>query len=142
LYQFYYSSPQSLDERQENQLIDYMVDNDLALNRSITGLYYQITKEGKGKNIKPGDKLKVHYTGRFLDGKKFDSSVDRGKPLEFTLGTSGLIQGWLEGLRYMNEGAKMTLVVPSRLAYQSRGFGNMIGPDVPLTFEMEVLKVN
>jgi len=62
--------------------------------------------------------------------------------LDFKLGTSGLIQGWLEGLRYMKEGSKMKLVVPSRLAYKGQGFGSMIGPNIPLTFDMEVLKVN
>ena len=142
LYQFYYANPQTLDQRQENLLIDYIVDNDLSPTRSVTGLYYQITREGTGDRIKPGDDLEVHYTGRFLNGKVFDSSVQRGKPLKFKLGTQGLIQGWLEGLRYMKEGSKMTLVVPSRLAYQDKGFGSMIGPDVPLTFDMEVLKVN
>lgn len=142
LYQFYYSNPQTLDEQQENQLIDYIVDKDLAPTRSVTGLYYQITREGTGDRIKPGDQLEVHYTGRFLNGKVFDSSVERGNPLKFKLGTQGLIQGWLEGLRYMKQGSKMTLIVPSRLAYKDQGFGTMIGPDTPLTFEMEVLKVN
>ena len=142
LYQFYYSNPQTLDERQENEIIDYIIDKDLSPTRSVTGLYYQITQEGTGERIRPGDQLEVHYTGRFLDGKVFDSSVERGAPLRFKLGTTGLIQGWLEGLRYMNQGSKMTLVVPSRLAYQGQGFSTMIGPDTPLTFEMEILKVN
>ncbi len=142
LYQFYYSNPQTLDERQENEIIDYIIDKDLAPTRSVTGLYYQIIEEGTGERIKPGDQLEVHYTGRFLDGKVFDSSVERGKPLGFKLGTQGLIQGWLEGLRYMKEGSKMILVVPSRLAYKGQGFSTMIGPDTPLTFEMEVIKVN
>ncbi len=142
LYQFYYSNPSNLDEREENQIIDYIVDKNLAPTRSVTGLYYQITQEGTGERIRPGDQLEVHYTGRFLDGRVFDSSVDRGNPLKFKLGTTGLIMGWLEGLRYMKLGSKMTLVVPSRLAYQSRGFGSMIGPDTPLTFELEIIKMN
>lgn len=142
LYQFYYSNPQTLDQRQENELIDYIVDQNLSPTRSVSGLYYQIIQEGTGDKIKPGDQLLVHYTGRFLNGKVFDSSVERGKPLDFKLGTSGLIQGWLEGLRYMKEGSKMKLVVPSRLAYKGQGFGSMIGPNIPLTFDMEVLKVN
>ena len=142
LYQFYYSNPQTLDERQENEIIDYIIDKNIAPTRSVTGLYYQITQEGTGERVRPGDQLEVHYTGSFLDGQVFDSSVQRGKPLNFKLGTTGLIQGWLEGLRYMKEGSKMTLVVPSRLAYQGQGFSNMIGPDMPLAFEMELLKVN
>ena len=142
LYQFYYSNPQSLDERQENMLIDYIVDKDLAPTRSVTGLYYQITQEGTGERIRPGDQLEVHYSGKFLDGQIFDSSLQRNKPLKFKLGTTGLIQGWLEGLRYMKEGSKMILIVPSRLAYKGQGFGSLIGPDMALTFEMEVLKVN
>lgn len=142
LYQFYYSNPQTLDERQENLLIDYIVDNNLAPTRSVTGLYYQMMEEGSGNRIKPGDQLEVHYTGKFLDGKVFDSSLETGTPLNFKLGTRGLIQAWLEALRYMREGSKMTLIVPSRLGYKDRGFGSMIGPNVPLVFEMEVLKVN
>ena len=142
LYQFYYSNPKTLDEKQENEIIDYIIDKDLAPTRSVTGLYYQITKEGTGERIRSGDQLEVHYTGRFLDGKIFDSSVQRGITLKFKLGTSGLIEGWLEGLRYMKQGSKMTLVVPSRLAYQGQGFGSMIGPDIPLTFDMEIMKVN
>ena len=142
LYQFYYSNPQTQDEKEENQLIDYIVDQDLALTRSVSGLYYQITQEGTGSKIRPGDQLEVHYTGRFLDGKIFDSSVQRGTPLNFKLGTTGLIQGWLEGLRYMKQGSKMKLVVPSRLAYQDKGFTNMIQPNTPLTFEMEIVSVN
>lgn len=142
LYQFYYSNPTSLDERQENEIIDYIIDQNLSPVRSVTGLYYQITKEGTGERIRPGDQLEVHYTGKFLDGKVFDSSVTRGNPLKFKLGTTGLIQGWLEGLRYMKEGTKMILVVPSRLGYQGQGFNTMIGPDTPLAFEMEVMKVN
>lgn len=142
LYQFYYSNPQTLDERQENEIIDYIIDKNLTLTRSVTGLYYQITQEGTGERVRPGDQLEIHYKGSFLDGQVFDSSVQRDKPLKFKLGTKGLIQGWLEGLRYMKEGSKMTLVVPSRLAYQGQGFSTMIGPDMPLTFEMEMLKVN
>lgn len=141
LYQHYYQNPENQDELDENALIDYIVDHDLSPKRSVTGLYYQIHESGTGENIKLGDKLEVHYIGKFLDDTEFDNSYNRGEPLKFALG-KGLIQAWIEGLRYLNEGSKATLVVPSRLAYQDKGLGDLIAPNLPLVFEVEIVKVN
>jgi len=142
LYQNYYQNPQTVDQIDENALIDHIIDNNLTPKRSITGLYYDIHIAGTGENIKQGDQLVIHYDGMFLDGKMFDSSNERGEPLEFQLSNRGLIQAWLEGLRYLKEGSEATFLVPSRLGYAKRGFGNMIGPDIPLKFKIKVIKVN
>lgn len=142
LYQHYYDQPKTQDENDENAIIDYVVDHDLSPTRSITGLYYQIDRPGMGDKIKFGDYVEIHYRGTFLDGSEFDSSYNRGKPLKFTLGSTGLIQGWIEGLRYLNEGAKAKFIVPSRLAYQDRGWRDVIPPGTPLAFEIEVVKVD
>lgn len=139
IYQHYTGAPQSVDEIDENKLIDYIVDNDLSPTRSISGLYYQIHEIGLGDKIKFGDNLKVHYRGKYLDGTVFQSSFE-SKPLAFKLGPKGLIQGWIEGLRYLNEGAKATLLIPSKLGYQSTGKGDIPG-DTPLVFDIEIVEV-
>ena len=83
--------------------------------------------------------VKVHYTGKLLDGTTFDSSVDRGEPVEFPL--NGVIPGWTEGLQLMNKGAKYKLYIPANLAYADRGAGNAIGPNETLIFEVELLEI-
>jgi FKBP-type peptidyl-prolyl cis-trans isomerase len=91
---------------------------------------------------KKGDNLKMEYTGTLFDtGKQFDSSIGRA-PFEFTLGVGQVIQGWDQGLLGMCVGEKRKLVIPSNLAYGSRGAGGVIGPDATLVFEVELLAVN
>jgi peptidylprolyl isomerase len=104
---------------------------------SASGLYYIQTKKGNGSKPETGMKVKVHYTGTFLDGHKFDSSVDRGKPFEFNLGKGEVIRGWDEGIANMSKGEKGILVIPSELAY---GMGNRgIPPYSTLVFEVELI---
>ncbi|KAF9467434.1 hypothetical protein BDZ94DRAFT_1233204 [Collybia nuda] len=87
-----------------------------------------------------GDSIQVHYTGTlFEDGKKFDSSLDRGQPLPLTLGIGQVIRGWDEGLIGMCLGEKRTLTIPSSMAYGSRGAGGVIPPDAALVFECELV---
>lgn len=104
-----------------------------------TGLQYKILEEGKGPKPAATDKVKVHYTGKTLDGKVFDSSVERGEPAVFPL--NGVIAGWTEGLQLLNEGTKAILYIPSDLAYGDRG-NQGIKPGACLIFEVELLKVN
>jgi FKBP-type peptidyl-prolyl cis-trans isomerase FklB len=81
----------------------------------------------------------VHYTGTTIDGKVFDSSVERGEPIEFPL--SGVIAGWTEGVALMPVGSKYTLYIPSNLAYGEQGAGQSIGPNETLIFEVELLDI-
>jgi FKBP-type peptidyl-prolyl cis-trans isomerase len=84
--------------------------------------------------------VKVHYTGKLLDGTIFDSSLDSGQPFEFTLGRRAVIEGWDLGIALMNEGGKATLIIPSKLAYKERGAGEVIPPFSPLVFEVELVE--
>lgn len=104
-----------------------------------SGLQYIITEEGKGASPKATDTVKVHYKGTLIDGTVFDSSIDRGQPIEFPL--NGVIPGWTEGLQLMKEGGKATLFIPSSLGYGERGAGGAIGPNQALIFEVQLLEV-
>ena len=105
-----------------------------------SGLQYKILVEGNGAQPTAENTVKVHYHGTLIDGRVFDSSVDRGEPIEFPL--SGVIQGWTEGLQYVKEGGKIILYIPSELAYGDRQMpGSIIEPGSTLIFEVELLEV-
>jgi FKBP-type peptidyl-prolyl cis-trans isomerase len=106
-----------------------------------SGLKYVDVKVGTGQEAKAGETVSVHYTGWLKDGKKFDSSLDRGQPFNFQLGAGRVIKGWDEGVQGMKVGGKRKLIIPSDLAYGQRGAGNVIPPGAELTFEVELLKV-
>ncbi|KAF9793010.1 hypothetical protein BJ322DRAFT_997417 [Thelephora terrestris] len=86
-----------------------------------------------------GDKIRVHYTGKLINGNKFDSSHDRNEPLPLTLGAGQVIPGWEEGLLDMCVNEKRVLTIPSRKAYGARGFGKVIPPSSALVFEVELV---
>jgi FKBP-type peptidyl-prolyl cis-trans isomerase len=96
---------------------------------------------GTGAEATSGKKVQVHYTGWLTDGKKFDSSLDRGKPFGFTLGAGQVIQGWDKGVAGMRVGGKRKLTIPPELGYGGRGAGNVIPPNATLVFEVELLEV-
>ena len=98
-------------------------------------------KVGTGKEAVAGKTVSVHYTGWLLDGKKFDSSVDRGQPFNFTLGAQQVIAGWDQGVAGMKVGGKRKLTIPSKLAYGERGAGGVIPPNATLIFDVELLDV-
>jgi FKBP-type peptidyl-prolyl cis-trans isomerase FkpA len=98
-------------------------------------------KTGTGPAAKEGDRVKVHYTGTLLDGTKFDSSLDRGEPFEFTLGRGEVIKGWDQGVVGMKKGGKRRLTIPSELAYGKRGMPPKIPQDATLKFEVELKEI-
>jgi FKBP-type peptidyl-prolyl cis-trans isomerase len=102
-----------------------------------SGLNYEILKEGSGDYPKATDVVKVHYTGTLVDGTVFDSSVQRGEPVEFPL--NGVIAGWTEGVQKINKGGKIKLYVPYQLAYGEEGRPPTIPPAATLVFEVELL---
>jgi FKBP-type peptidyl-prolyl cis-trans isomerase FklB len=106
-----------------------------------SGLQYEVISSGEDGAVSPdaNDKVKVHYHGTLVDGTVFDSSVDRGQPIEFAVG--GVIKGWTEALQLMKKGDKWKLYIPSDLAYGERGAGPKIGPNSALIFEVELLDV-
>lgn len=106
-----------------------------------SGLRYKKTETTQGKQPKSGDTVSVHYTGKLLDGSVFDSSVQRGQPLDFPVGVGRVIPGWDEGILLLSEGEKATLVIPSDLAYGAAGAGGVIPPNATLIFDVELVKV-
>ncbi|MDO8575048.1 MAG: FKBP-type peptidyl-prolyl cis-trans isomerase [bacterium] len=105
------------------------------------GVKIEILREGAGAEAKNGSAVSVHYTGVLENGTKFDSSVDRGTPFEFTLGAGQVIRGWDIGVEGMKIGEKRKLTIPSPLAYGERGAGGVIPPNAALIFEVELLGV-
>jgi peptidylprolyl isomerase len=107
-----------------------------------SGLRYIDQLVGTGDSPEPGDNVQVHYTGWLTDGKKFDSSVDRGQPLTFQIGRGQVIQGWDEGVATMKMAGKRRLIVPPQLGYGERGAGNgQIPPNATLIFDVELIAV-
>lgn len=113
----------------------------VSFEKTNSGLYYQITHKGNGKKAEAGQKVAVHYTGMLLDKTVFDSSYRRKEPLQFTVGVGQVIAGWDEGILLLHEGDKARLVIPSELAYGSRGAGGVIPPNAPLIFDVELVSV-
>lgn len=105
-----------------------------------SGLRYIIEKEGTGISPTATDNVTVHYTGMFMDGKVFDSSVQRGQPATF--GLNQVIKGWTEGVQLMKEGAKYKFLIPPAIAYGEQGYPGAIPPNSTLIFEIELIKVN
>ncbi len=109
-------------------------------HRTKSGMYYEIVREGEGETPRSGNTVKAHYTGRLLaNGRKFDSSYDRGEPITFPVGVGRVIRGWDEALLTMKRGEKRVLIIPPRLAYGERGAGGVIPPNAWLVFDVELL---
>ena len=150
-----------LDEQQANQcIVNYMQkakaeksagnkkigEEFLAANKTkpgvvttASGLQYTVLKEGTGAKPALTDKVKVHYHGTLIDGRVFDSSVDRGQPIELTV--NGVIPGWTEALQLMSVGSKWKLFIPSNLAYGDQQAGALIAPGSTLIFDVELLDI-
>jgi FKBP-type peptidyl-prolyl cis-trans isomerase len=96
---------------------------------------------GTGAQAAPGRTVVMHYQGRLADGRRFDSSYDRGKPIEFVLGQKMVIPGWEQGVTGMRVGGKRKLVIPPRLAYGAAGQGSAVPPNATLIFDVELVQV-
>ena len=125
---------------EDSTMREYIAKNKIKVAPTASGLYFISKKAGKGAQAVAGQKVAVHYTGKLLDGTKFDSSYDRNEPIEFMLGQGQVIPGWDEGIAMMREGEKAVLLIPSKLAYGERG-NQVIPPCAPLVFDVELVKV-
>ncbi|WP_269802015.1 FKBP-type peptidyl-prolyl cis-trans isomerase [Psychrosphaera ytuae] len=104
-----------------------------------SGLQYEVITEGSGEKPTAASTVKTHYHGTLIDGTVFDSSYDRGEPVEFPVG--GVIKGWTEALQLMSVGSKWRLTIPYQLAYGEQGAGGAIGPFQTLVFDVELLDI-
>jgi FKBP-type peptidyl-prolyl cis-trans isomerase len=109
--------------------------------KTASGLEYIEIEAGAGVQAVAGKTVKVHYTGKFPDGKVFDSSISRGELFEFELGRGRVIKGWDEGIALMKVGGKARLTIPPNLAYGERGAGGVIPPNATLVFDVELVEV-
>lgn len=136
LFQNYISNPVALGHFEENKIIDYAIEHNLDLNRSESGLYYLVIRKGTGEKLSRNERIKVDYKGAYLDGTVFDSSYDRGVPIEFNIGE--MIAGWNESLRYLGHGDDAVFIIPSRLGYGKDGYPGFVAPDKILRFDIKV----
>jgi len=130
-------------EAEANQKLgqDFLEQNKSKEGVQVTesGLQYEVLTEGKGEIPESTSRVKTHYHGTFIDGRVFDSSVERGEPATFPV--NGVIKGWTEALTMMPVGSKWKLYIPSDLAYGSQGASGSIPPNTALVFEVELLEI-
>lgn len=107
-----------------------------------SGLKYIVIEKGDGPKAELQKNVEVHYTGSLLDGKVFDSSIDRNQPIEFILGAGQVIKGWDEGIALMNVGDKLRLIIPPDLGYGEKGAGDVIPPNATLIFDVELISIS
>ena len=125
-------------EKAASELNAYLEKNGVVAQPTSTGLYYVKTQDGTGEKPSKGSTVKAHYTGYLLDGTVFDTSIERGEPIEFVLGVGQVIPGWDEGIAMMAKGEKAVLYIPYYLAYGDRDLG-VIPPFSNLVFEVELI---
>ena len=120
-------------------LANYLAKNGIVAEPTETGLYYVVTEPGNGEHPEVGKSVKMHYTGKLLDGTVFDSSVERGEPFQFVLGVGQVIAGWDEGVQLMTKGEKGVFYIPYYMGYGERQAGEQIVPFSNLIFEVELI---
>ncbi len=130
------------DEQQELQLLeDYLERTNVTVEPSESGLRMIKLKEGVGLNAMSGQSVFVHYTGKTIDGKIFDTSLNKARPMQFTLGHGEAIKGWDEAFLQLNKGSKARLIIPSSLAYGKDGYRDVILPYSTLVFDVELIDI-
>ena len=107
-----------------------------------SGLKYIVIEKGNGVKAEAGKQVSVNYAGYLLNGKEFDNSYKRGKPIKFILGAGQVIKGWDEGIALMQVGDKFRLIIPSQLGYGEKGGGNVIPPNSTLIFDTQLMDVS
>ncbi len=127
-------------EHEEDLRLEYLAAEGITDAPTASGLYFIEKKRGDGPKVIAGNRVKVHYEGRLLDGTVFDSSYERGDPIDFVIGQGWVIPGWDEGITMMHVGGKATLVIPSHLGYGERGAGPTIPAFSTLVFDVEVVE--
>lgn len=132
---------EKIEKEEMLKLNNYLKANNIISSPTKSGLYYIELKKGIGPKAEAGKSVSVHYKGMLLDGTVFDESYSRGEPFQFNLGQGQVIQGWEEGISYLNVGGKAKLIIPSKLAYGDRGSGKQIPPFSTLVFEVELIEV-
>ncbi|MBW7913577.1 MAG: FKBP-type peptidyl-prolyl cis-trans isomerase, partial [Taibaiella sp.] len=129
----------------DNLIQEHLAKNKIKAEKTASGLYYKMTKQGTGAQATAGQKVSVNYTGMLLNGEKFDSNVDpqfqHVQPFEFMLGAGNVIRGWDEGIALLKEGGKATLYIPSNLAYGKNSPSPKIPANSVLVFDVELVKI-
>lgn len=133
---------EKINYEEKKKLVDYIERNRISQKPLTSGMYYIESKKGIGKQANYGDIVEVHYKLYNINGELLDSSLQIGKPLKFVLGSGDVIEGWDLGIKKMSEGALATLIIPSNLAYGSKGKGKNIPSNTTLIFDVELVSVN
>jgi len=132
------ADPRTQDEKDQNVILNFLIDSLFDFQKTESGIYYQIDQLGEGDYPNLESRITAHYQGTLLDGTIFDSSIKKGAPMMFSLG--GVIRGWQEALQMLKQGGKGTFIIPSRLAYGKIGYPGLIEPNTVLVFEIELIK--
>ncbi|MEM9981268.1 MAG: FKBP-type peptidyl-prolyl cis-trans isomerase, partial [Bacteroidota bacterium] len=126
-------------EEDGKQIEAYLKENNIAAEKTESNLYYNITETTDNEKPQAGDSVVVHYVGKLLNGKVFDSSYSRGEPYEFVLGKGMVIKGWDIGIGLLRKGEKATLYIPSPLGYGPMAQGDLIPANAILVFDVELV---
>ncbi|MEL6900085.1 MAG: FKBP-type peptidyl-prolyl cis-trans isomerase [Cyanobacteria bacterium J06606_4] len=136
---------ETLVSQNADDLLENPMTGDAAAEENVvttdSGLQYVVIEEGDGASPQAGQRVFVHYVGTLEDGTKFDSSRDRGRPFDFTIGRGQVIKGWDEGVGMMQVGDRRKLIIPPELGYGARGAGGVIPPNATLIFDVELLRI-